>query len=484
MRYGNIIACLKESSLALLTVLGFASFKVAQSTFYATAGFTTDGSFILISGIEFSILSALMVLATEAIVVYAVFSRLLRAFSLPVIVPTAVFLAVAVFSFSGALAKLPSQAALLAVAMVHGCATVMLTLAWVELLSRLGPSDAAKTLAASMLLASAISLALQGGAAPVKFAATAVFLVTSAVLCCMERGRLAIEVPKRTSASPRHRLEKAPPSFRKHLQGLVFIGEGLVSLLVLGCAVGIINGFMFREGAGFDGSSEASSLGTCLASIVFFVAVFSLPKVFSASKAYRMLFPLLTGILIAWPLVDFQYGYFFSAAFVTGHAFVATSVMCLIISEGSRRSLNPYAFMGMSVFLIRLSSMAGLFLGTSLAAIDAATSFKNMLVIVVVIYLLSLVLLYMLRKRSREIPVETPPVSHDEAFQRRAAELASRYRLTQRESDILEHLSRGRTATYIGATLYLSPNTVRGYIKNIYAKMEVHSKQELIDLFT
>ncbi|MFR7737419.1 MAG: helix-turn-helix transcriptional regulator, partial [Eggerthella lenta] len=29
-----------------------------------------------------------------------------------------------------------------------------------------------------------------------------------------------------------------------------------------------------------------------------------------------------------------------------------------------------------------------------------------------------------------------------------------------------------------------SPNTVRGHTKNIYTKLGVHSKQEIIDLFT
>ncbi len=45
-------------------------------------------------------------------------------------------------------------------------------------------------------------------------------------------------------------------------------------------------------------------------------------------------------------------------------------------------------------------------------------------------------------------------------------------------------LARGRSAAYIGDELGISANTVRGHVKSVYAKLGVHSKQELIDLYT
>lgn len=65
--------------------------------------------------------------------------------------------------------------------------------------------------------------------------------------------------------------------------------------------------------------------------------------------------------------------------------------------------------------------------------------------------------------------------------QRIAHHLQEEYHLTQREAEITIPLSQGRSTTYIAATLYLSDNTVRTYVKNIYAKMDIHSKQDLID---
>ena len=49
--------------------------------------------------------------------------------------------------------------------------------------------------------------------------------------------------------------------------------------------------------------------------------------------------------------------------------------------------------------------------------------------------------------------------------------------------ETLVYLAQGRSAPYIADEQFLSVNTVRTHIKRIYAKMDVHSKEELLDLF-
>ncbi|WP_180326626.1 response regulator transcription factor [Raoultibacter phocaeensis] len=61
-------------------------------------------------------------------------------------------------------------------------------------------------------------------------------------------------------------------------------------------------------------------------------------------------------------------------------------------------------------------------------------------------------------------------------------EWASRYRLSARETEVFELLARGRNRVYISKELYISDNTTRTHMKNIYRKLGVHSQQELIDL--
>lgn len=61
-------------------------------------------------------------------------------------------------------------------------------------------------------------------------------------------------------------------------------------------------------------------------------------------------------------------------------------------------------------------------------------------------------------------------------------ELVGRYGLSEREQSVLELLARGNTRASIAEKLCISENTVRVHVKNIYAKMHIHSKQQLIDM--
>lgn len=64
----------------------------------------------------------------------------------------------------------------------------------------------------------------------------------------------------------------------------------------------------------------------------------------------------------------------------------------------------------------------------------------------------------------------------------RCAELAYRYRLTERESEVFRYLAQGHTRASIAKRLYVSENTVREHVKSIYKKLHIHSKQQLIDM--
>jgi DNA-binding NarL/FixJ family response regulator len=52
--------------------------------------------------------------------------------------------------------------------------------------------------------------------------------------------------------------------------------------------------------------------------------------------------------------------------------------------------------------------------------------------------------------------------------------------LTQREKDVLSQLCKGKSYKMIGEELFISGETVRQHLKNIYRKLEVHSKSEAV----
>jgi DNA-binding CsgD family transcriptional regulator len=54
------------------------------------------------------------------------------------------------------------------------------------------------------------------------------------------------------------------------------------------------------------------------------------------------------------------------------------------------------------------------------------------------------------------------------------------YSLTPRERDVLGAIARGGSTAEIAAELFLSPHTVRDYIKTVFEKIGVSSRAELV----
>ena len=63
-----------------------------------------------------------------------------------------------------------------------------------------------------------------------------------------------------------------------------------------------------------------------------------------------------------------------------------------------------------------------------------------------------------------------------------AAEIADEFGLSPRELEVFEMLAEGRDRTYIQEKLVISRNTVKAHVKHIYAKLDIHSHQDLIAL--
>lgn len=66
------------------------------------------------------------------------------------------------------------------------------------------------------------------------------------------------------------------------------------------------------------------------------------------------------------------------------------------------------------------------------------------------------------------------PIDFDNAQQ------AEEVKLTAREIEVLEQLSKGLKYNHIAENLVLSVGTIRKHIENIYSKLQVHNKIEAI----
>lgn len=78
--------------------------------------------------------------------------------------------------------------------------------------------------------------------------------------------------------------------------------------------------------------------------------------------------------------------------------------------------------------------------------------------------------------------VMTSEESWQDVHRQTCNKIASVYSLTRREVEVLYELSMGRSVSYMADRFVLSPNTVKMHVRHVYQKLDVHSKQELIDL--
>lgn len=87
----------------------------------------------------------------------------------------------------------------------------------------------------------------------------------------------------------------------------------------------------------------------------------------------------------------------------------------------------------------------------------------------------------------RQVIAGEPPMSPGIArmiiasmHQTQATAVPNDYKLSVRETEILAHLSKGKSMKQIASELSISVETVRTHIRNIYEKLQVHSQTEAV----
>lgn len=81
-----------------------------------------------------------------------------------------------------------------------------------------------------------------------------------------------------------------------------------------------------------------------------------------------------------------------------------------------------------------------------------------------------------------EVSSELGGVTSSDSLAARVTALAECHGLTAREREILGYLAEGHNGAYIASVLFISPNTARTHIHNIYRKMDVSSREDILRL--
>lgn len=127
-------------------------------------------------------------------------------------------------------------------------------------------------------------------------------------------------------------------------------------------------------------------------------------------------------------------------------------------------------------------------LGSSLGSVVAAQANASFLV-ALLSYALTVSAIITLNDRNfiegrlfRDLDAAVPDQVNFESIDEKCAEIGAEHKLTKREVEVMKLLCKGRSKSYIAETLFISENTVRSHARHIYQKLNVHSKQEMMDL--
>lgn len=140
-------------------------------------------------------------------------------------------------------------------------------------------------------------------------------------------------------------------------------------------------------------------------------------------------------------------------------------------------------FFGLGNFVfIQLPALLS-FLGRALIPAPSAeqTTTIDIAIIAIIGFILIVAVVFVLMRSKNSNSSPTQTTSNVDAS--RVVELiAERYSLTSREEEIASYVVRGYTYSQMAAALFISADTVRSHSKNLYRKMGIHKKQELIKI--
>lgn len=380
----------------------------------------------------------------------------------------------------------PRAMAVASSASLIGVGYGLFSLLWQQVLARISFDDMTKTLLLSLALGSAEFLLLSGVLGQdLQTAFPLLVIVATALSLLASRTADADGDGARRSAGGKG--------------GLLELAKEVGGPLVCVCAIAFAVALTRTITLDVIENSDVINIVACgciiAVSLILYVA-WCLPEgrrtVFgklSILGMYRAFFPIvvtalfalsIAGEALALPVATLTYVLF---------SFVAVFMMSTSVSIARRHGLwSPHvygAFAGATYFVFAGATALGAWVYYP-RSFGAATL---PVAVLAVLYILAMsYAAVQARKRGQDAREEAreegarPPAAVVDEVAQRCAIAADEAGLTKRERDILLVLARGRDVPSIAKQLYISENTVRSHSKSIYRKLDIHSKQELLDL--
>lgn len=263
-----------------------------------------------------------------------------------------------------------------------------------------------------------------------------------------------------------------------------------------------------------QGTSFVFTLGVVL---VMLIPALVAPRRVNIGMAYRVALPLAAGGLLLFALFSQTDSGISNSMVAMGWLLADLVAWCVIANSAARTRIPAFILFGGAHFVFSFASLAGTLTGNYFYSALDRSSITLMTIALVGMYALVTALAFLIKDRRLSTSIEeteepfiaeatekefhekthaenpAPPLlaPHTTAeevyvfkdrFQEKIQNMSKQAHLTPRESEVLRFLAQGRSTQYMADSLFVSENTVKSHVKNIYQKLKVHSKQEIIDI--
>lgn len=267
-------------------------------------------------------------------------------------------------------------------------------------------------------------------------------------------------------------------------RSVLFDARGCVKLWRVAACVTLVTFVCYIEQYAGVKQSTFNLLIQCLAIVVLLLAIFAwvvlLKQSFGMAQFFSITFVLM-GVSLATASLGGPLPLAVNCA-VLARLLMWICSWLLLADVARHTSVSTYAVFAVGLSCLALGEYAAL---TYLPTISCFPAFDKELVTLLFCLLLAAVLLVFstgnpfMRRVFTEFESDAPAIGRYANDEERIALVAEKYLLTPREKEVLLLLCQNKSRAAIAQALCLSENTVRGHVANIYAKLGVHSKDEL-----
>lgn len=360
---------------------------------------------------------------------------------------------------------------------VAGSLSVLLYLFWMQLFGRLSAQSMFLTLFLSQVLTCAIN-------AIISIANTYTVVATSIALPLVST--ICLRVGQREHADERPSSE-VPASQEGHGASTLM----LVKLAAIVFAWGVID-HLFRSEfdafmrtqvttSPFAVAYHAAAFVVVVAAVAFAYALLAYRERFQFGHLYRMIFLLGLASILLLPIV------LAGQATIVGYTcsvimYQLVFLLVWVIAASVFRDSPTHApgFFGLVYGFWSLGSLGGALFSS--VFVQHLTMDNVHLIVFAAVLAVAVGYAVMFTEADANALVQIVPYKRKAPFKAKCQAVAQEYQLSPRETEIAMLIAQGRDSAHIEKKLFLSRSTVQTHRMHLYQKLDIHNRQELLDI--